>query len=569
MKAVPVVPEQQGESSLVRLQWRFRALIAICGLIDCWNARFQNNPDGISIMDMGDRYWGGNWHAALNSYWSPLYGLLTGLMLRVTRPGIRWEYPEVHLLNFVIFLATLVSFEFFWRELISARSEGEWVGASRRYAWAVGYLLFICVYLGSRMLEYVNPDLMVSAFVLLVFWLVLRISAGRAKAATGASLGVALGVGYLAKAAMLPFGVVVLVTLFAVMIRRRQRLLPGVWAFLVFLLISVPFIAALSWNNHHFTTGDSGKLNIAWNVNGVNGSAYEYRLWLGDAGSSAHREHPVRKILNWPEVYEFATPISGTYPVWEDPTYWWAGVDTKLHPAREAVTFVHSIGKIAIYLIKDIGVLTTVVLMIFLLSDRVRDSWRQLAGFWPILIPTVAVFMMYAIIVWLTRYTTGVMLAGFAALVASLSISQDQRRVKVLRASSIALGSVAIVLVLQSMFQNYHDVGLWARQVEVAERLDGMGIERGDHLAIMGDGFDEEVWARLNGVEIIAEVPHTLATGNSTSAFWSSTSEVEQKVLDAVKSTGARALVAQAPDGQLPPGWAKLGNSGHVVFFFR
>jgi hypothetical protein len=119
------------------------------------------------------------------------------------------------------------------------------------------------------------------------------------------------------------------------------------------------------------------------------------------------------------------------------------------------------------------------------------------------------------------------------------------------------------------MFQNYHDVGLWARQVEVAERLDGMGIERGDHLAIMGDGFDEEVWARLNGVEIIAEVPHTLATGNSTSAFWSSTSEVEQKVLDAVKSTGARALVAQAPDGQLPPGWAKLGNSGHVVFFFR
>jgi hypothetical protein len=72
MKANQVVAEGPNESGLVRLQWRFRGLIALCGLIDCWNARFQNNPDGISIMDMGDQYLRGNWHAALNSYWSPL-----------------------------------------------------------------------------------------------------------------------------------------------------------------------------------------------------------------------------------------------------------------------------------------------------------------------------------------------------------------------------------------------------------------------------------------------------------------------------------------------------------------
>jgi 4-amino-4-deoxy-L-arabinose transferase-like glycosyltransferase len=433
----------------------------------------------------------------------------------------------------------------------------------------LGYLLFICVYLGSRMLEYVNPDLMVSAFVLLALGLMLRISAGRGNIWTAAALGLVLGVGYLAKAAMFPFGAVVLMTLFAVIWMRRQKMVMGGVALLIFLAISVPFIAALSWNNHHFTTGDSGKLNVAWNVNGVNGSSYDYRLWLGEPGSTTHRDHPVRKTLNWPEVYEFATPIGGTYPVWEDPTYWWAGVDTKLHPAREAVTFVHSVGKIAIYLIKDIGILTAVVMMIFLLSDRVGDSWRQLIKLWPILVPTIAVFMMYAIIVWLTRYTTGVMLAGFAALIGSLSISDGDRQMKVLRASGYTLGLMALVLALQSMFQNYHDVGYWAKQVEVAERLHGLGVERGDHLAIMGDGFDEEVWARLNGVEIVAEVPRTLATGDSTTAFWSSDSEVEQTVLNALKAAGAKAVVAQTPAGKLPEGWVPLGNSGHVVLFLQ
>ena len=55
---------------------------------------------------------------------------------------MRWEYPEVHLLNFAILIVTLFCFEFFWRELLAVREEGAWAGASRQYAWAMGYLLF-------------------------------------------------------------------------------------------------------------------------------------------------------------------------------------------------------------------------------------------------------------------------------------------------------------------------------------------------------------------------------------------------------------------------------------------
>ncbi len=373
MKAAAVVREQQ---SLIRLQWSFRCLIAVCAFVVCWNARFQNNPDGVSILDMGDQYWSGNWHDALNSYWSPLYGWLTGFMFWMTKPTVGWEYPEVHFLNFLIFLATLFCYEFFWRELMAPRMDDYEKGTSRKYAWVLGYLLFISLYLGSRVLEFVNPDLLVSTLVFLVFGTMLRFSSGRAGSFAATSLGVVLGIGYLAKAAMLPFGAVVLVTLFVVIWRRRDNMLLAGLAISAFLLISIPFITVLSWNNHRITTGDSGKLNIAWNVNGVNGSTYDYRLWQGDSGASAYRQHPARKIMTWPEVYEFASPVSGTYPVWNDPTYWWAGVDTKMHPVREVVTFVHSIGKIANYLIRETGALTAVVLMMFFLSDRIRGSWR-------------------------------------------------------------------------------------------------------------------------------------------------------------------------------------------------
>ena len=569
MKLPPVIPEHHDPFGLARLRWSFRGLILVCGLIDCWNARFQNNPDGVSIMDIGDQYWIANWHAALNSYWSPLYGILTGLALRLTKPTIRWEYPEVHLINFLIFLATLVCFEFFWGELLVSRGAPPWEGASRQYAWMMGYLLFTCIYLGSRMLEYVNPDLLVSAFVLVIFGFVLRISENRASIVDAAWLGIAMGAGYLAKAAMFPFGLVVLATLVVAVWKRHRRMhMVGV-ALTSFLAISLPFIAALSWNNHRITAGDSGKLNIAWNVNGVNGSAYDYRLWQGDEGASSHRQHPARRILNWPEVYEFGTPIGGTYPVWEDPTYWWAGVDGNLHLIREGATFVHSLGKIGLYLIKDIGFLTAVSVMIFFLSDRVLDALKQMRRYWPVVIPAIAVFGMYAVVVWLVRYTTGVMLTLLAVPVVSLSINDPERRIKVLRASSIALGLAVIVMVMHSMFQNYHDRGLWAEDVALAEQLHSMGIERGDHIAIVGDGFDEEIWARLNGVEIVAEVPSALATGDSASAFWNSGPDVEKKVLDALRTTGAIAVVSHTPAGMLPPGWILAGNTGHAVFFFK
>ncbi|MGD0628523.1 MAG: hypothetical protein ABR987_04180 [Terracidiphilus sp.] len=543
-------------------------------MLDCWLTRFSMGADGISYLDMGDQYWRGNWHAALNAYWSPLYGWLTGLMFRLTKPGIRWEYPEVHLLNFVIFLAALASFEFFWRSMLKSRTGNAWTGASRLYAWALGYLMFAILYfgfgvkdsLGGEELSIVTPDLLVAALAFLAFGLVLRFCAGRSGVGSSCLLGVALGVAYLAKSVMFPFGLVVMATLFAVCWKHRGGWLRAGAALICFLAISTTFIAAISWNNHHLTFGDSGKLNIAWRVNG----AWPMRIhWQGLGAIPAHPLHPTRKLLNWPEVYEFGAPVAGTYPVWYDPTYWWAGADSKLHPGREIGRFMWSMEDLALYLVIPAGMLTAVVLLIFLFSDRISDSLRQMIRFLPVLAPTIALVMMYALVTWWPRYLTWAFLAGLCALIASTSISAEAQRVRVFRAASLMLGVMLVAVLLQDFKGIRWQRGIWVQFVEEAEQLRLMGIEPGNRVAVIGDGSVEGFWARLDRVEIVAEVPHALETGDSATAFWNSGIEGEQAVLNILKSTGAKAVVAETPPKILPPGWVPIGNTGHAVYFFH
>jgi hypothetical protein len=561
------VPEQDVQRRIARVQRAFRWAIAAFALLNCWTCRFIMNPDGVSYLDMGDATWRGDWHVALNSYWSPLYGWLMGLILLVARPAMAWEYPVVHLLNFAILLATLFCFEFFWRELLAWREDKDWLGASGPYAWALGYLLFAYVHFVFHPLAFVTPDLMVAAFVYLASGMMLRFAAGRASTAYAGLLGVVLGIGYLAKAAMFPFAVVMLATLFAVACKRGA----GKWlvgaALLGFMAISIPFIAALSWNYHRFTFGDAGKMNVAWHGNGAapvddhsqNGSSPVGPLCL------------TRKIHSWPEVYEFSKPISGTFPVWYDPSYWCAGMDTRLHPARVIVIFAKNITHYAGDQLVETGFLTAVLLLIFLLSDRTGESWKRLMGFWPILVPAVAVVLIYAMVAidLQRRYLSGETVVLWGAVVTSTGIAREEGRTKVLRAACLALGGMVVCTALWTLRTGHVSNVQSAEQVAVAERLRSMGMKPGDHVALIGNGFHEESWARLERVKIVAEVPEELQPGDSAAAFWSSGPQDEQRVLDLLKTTGATAVIADSPPPVLPPGWARVGNTGHAVYTFR
>jgi hypothetical protein len=72
----------------------------------------------------------------------------------------------------------------------------------------------------------------------------------------------------------------------------------------------------------------------------VNRVTPAFRHWQGSKPGHADAQHPTRQIYGGPAVYEFATPIAGTYPVWYDPSYWYAGLDSSMHPMREVKAFI-------------------------------------------------------------------------------------------------------------------------------------------------------------------------------------------------------------------------------------
>jgi hypothetical protein len=187
------------------------------GAADTWAARFTMNPDGISYLDMGDAYLRGDWHMAINGWWSPLYSWILGLVLKVLKPSAYWEYPLAHLLNFVVFLAALVCFGFFLRTFIAYRKKSEHDSGDDEEAtlpewawWVLGYSLFIWTSLVLISIRLVTPDMCVAAFVYLASGLILRIRTGTATARTFVLLGIVLGLGYLAKAVMFPLAFVFL-----------------------------------------------------------------------------------------------------------------------------------------------------------------------------------------------------------------------------------------------------------------------------------------------------------------------------------------------------------------------
>jgi len=61
----------------------------------------------ISYLDVGDTYFRGDWAAAINGYWSPLYSWCLGLALYVLKPSIWWEFITVHLVIYYLHRGTI------------------------------------------------------------------------------------------------------------------------------------------------------------------------------------------------------------------------------------------------------------------------------------------------------------------------------------------------------------------------------------------------------------------------------------------------------------------------------
>jgi len=548
------------------LRFFFWCVILVLGLLQAWARRNEMSPDGISYIEIGWATARFGLHQIVNAYWSPLYPFLLSLVFRFFHPPEQWEFTAVHLLNFVLYVASLASFELFLKELILQRQSAggapeKSLPVCPRTVWIWGYIFFLWAsyfWLGAAV---VAPDLCVATLVFLATALLLRIRLGRGNGIVFAVLGALLGIGYLAKAAMFPLSFVFLFSAFRLSRRAgssfRVATVRIMLAAGVFAAFALPLIISLSTQKGRPTFGDSGALNYAMYING----APRWVHWHGQPPGSGVPAHPMRELSSDPSLYEFAQPVPGSYPPWYDPSYWYEGIKPHFSLRGQAWALYRT-ANVYLKLISRTGALYAVFVALALLA-RKTGNWKFEAEklFW-VWLPSFAAFGMYALVHAEQRFLSGFALILLMWILSSLRLAEEAGTRFGGRLILLA-GLVPALAISWAAARDLNDV-IRDKPYEpwvVAQQLHFMGIAPGTEVGYLGTGGDA-YWAHLAGVRIIVEIPYT-----EMPRFIAADAARRQQVLALFPSVGARAIVTRNADAANPAdGWRPIPGTHHFIW---
>jgi len=556
--AIPSVSNDAVLTSRVRIgAWCF---LTLAGLIEAVFSRRMVWADGISYLDMGDAMVRGDWKMAMNALWSPLYPFLQGLTLRLLKPSAYSEFNVVYFVNFLIYLVTLGCFDFLLRAAVADRPRvGDIPSESSRLprwaVFAVGYSVFLWSSLSLITMQSPTPDMLMAGFLYLAVGLLLQLWARPQSFSLFVALGAVLGLGYLAKAPVFPLAF----PFFAV-----SWILAGGWrraaprvlaAVLVFLAVSGPWFVALSRAKGRFTFGDSGRFNYALWVNGASPNPY----FQNPGTAAGHYVHPVRKIFDNPPIYEFATPIKGTLPVWYDPSYWADGVVPRVSLKRELPVIQRWLKFYFDMIFPDQAALFVGFVVLCFMAGR-DLVLQQMTARWPVWLMGVAGLGMYALVYVEPRYVAVFFTLVWVGLFSGLAMppGREGQRLVLLVTLAVVIAIASPVAVstaghlIQAMKGQPHN------QWQVAEDLRRLGVRPGDRVARIGGTFNVG-WARLLHVTVVADLPRAYWTD-----YWCGKPEVQAQVVETFRRLGVTAIVAEETPSKVVyrpgPEWHKLGD---------
>jgi hypothetical protein len=353
---------------------------------------------------------------------------------------------------------------------------------------------------------------------------------------------------------------------------QRRTIAKVLTAASIFLLICLPFILLISNREGKLTIGEAGTVTYLRYVQGI-----PFPHWQGDPVQEIQPNHPSRIIHLSPPIYEFSQPIGGTYPISTDPSYWFEGVQLPFNLENQLMRLlVSSLFYIDLFF-KQQGLMVASVAALYWMGARQKLSPRSILRQWVLLIPAVAAFGLYGLVLVSGRYIGVFVLLFWADLLANLRMVDTPSNRQWLR----VLSAIAVVGLLVNIGQFNLDgvtrlnpglkssIGEQASAkppgpVLVAQALQQMGVQEGDRVAIIGYGFDS-FWARLARVQIVAEMLDTEA-----GEFWRGNDAARESVLRAFASTGAKAVVAEyVPDDVEMRGWDRVSNSNYYIYQFE
>jgi 4-amino-4-deoxy-L-arabinose transferase-like glycosyltransferase len=564
-----------------QLRWleiAFWLIAILLGFFHTWaDHHYLMNADAMSYLDIAEAYLRKDWHSAVNSYWSPLYSWLIALALFIVRPSPYWKFAVLHMVNYGIYLFAFGCFGFLMREVVrrhqSQRAELLSAGFVTLPDWALvalGYSLFVWSTLFLILIQEESPDMLVAAFVYLATGIVLRMRRQTSSWLNFLLLGIVLGFGYLAKSVMLPMALVFLVAaMFS--IGSVRRALPRVAvAAAFFLLVAGPFVFAMSRAKGRFTTGESGRLNYLWSINGITNSH-----WQGEEPCCGVPTHTTRKILDKPPAFEFGEPVGGTYPVWYDPTYWYEGSVSHFNFRQQLRVFVEAVRSYYELFHRwglQFGLLVGVI-SLYLMGNRPRQILHDLTQQWSLIVPAIAALGLYAVVNVQGRYVASFVVLLWLSLFSSVRLNPTLDSQRLIRAITIVLVAIIVVMTVASSGSEAVHTARHVvagedpsahEQWQVAEGLREKGFSSTDRVAFIGPSL-RAFWAHLLGVRIVAEIRRDKVAG-----FWEGDSRLKAELIDAFARTGVKAVVAESPpSGTDLTGWQRIRHTDYYVYMLK
>ena len=558
------------DENLKKIQVLFRILAIGLGVLHVYAAITSQsmNADGITYLDIGDAYFRADWVNAINPVWSPLYSWILGFANFIIRPSIQWEFPLVHLVNFIIYLIALSSFEFMWKRVRTNEASKESYAIPEAWWWTLGYLLFIWISLGLIEIWAVTPDMLMAVFVFVAAGLIAQMRAGEGSRWSFLSLGLILGFGYLSKSFMLSISMVFLaITWFVRKRSGRKTLLAGS----VFLLISLPFVLLISTKKGYFTIGEAGTVTYLRYVNGM-----PFPHWQGDPQAGIVLTHPSQIVHQSPAVYEFDGPVGGTYPISTDPSYWYEGIEPRFEiGGLLARLFASSLVYGELFFHQQ-GILVACIFVLYRMRQRGKYTPYETVKRWALVIPALLAFGLYGTVLVEGRYVGAFILLFWADILGNLRLpNAPANELWLGTLSSIAAFGLLANMILFNLDGFTRLNPSWqselgapaapaAKPLAVARTLQELGVGQGDRVGVIGYAYDS-FWARLARVRIIAEMPEADAD-----EFWRGDQGLRQNVLQAFANTGVDAVVAEyAPGYAALHDWHQVENSSYYIYVFR
>jgi hypothetical protein len=344
-------------------------------------------------------------------------------------------------------------------------------------------------------------------------------------------------------------------------VQWKRRIPRVLLALLVFFCIASPYIWAISKSRGRLVISESGRLNYLFFVNHTTPGWYFQNLGT----ARGNYLHTARRIHASPPIYEFASPIKGTQPIWYDPSYWSDGAVPKLD-AHAWIALIKSNVRVYARLLWHYQLILLICggLLVWMGNKR---TWICIREQWPVLVLAFAGLSMYLLVLVENRYTAVFFVLIWAVLVAAVQPSDRPRILSVQLATASVMTIGLLTALVWATARDISNSSADSSEYMAAEQLKKLGVAQDSKVGRIG-GLLAASWARLAALTVVAEIPRDDAPD-----FWNSSPDQQREVIQAFRSLGVRAIVAEQINETktIQPGipWRRLESSGrfHAVVF--